>query len=366
MGKHVMLILLFSLFALILILIMVLWIYSPGKPKPFLDANGKLLVNSISEKIYININGVKQGMFIKGKDRTKPVLLYLHGGMPDYFLTQKYPPGFEKYFIVVWWEQRGAGMSYHTDIEPESITLEQCVSDVITITNYLRQRFGREKIYLMGHSGGTFTGIQAAAKAPQLYNAYIGVAQSSYQLKSEKLAYDYMLRCFKEKGNKKMVKNLQAAPVSMTTGIPKGYLALRDEAMHSLGLGTMHNMHSVFTGIFLQSLFFPEYTLSEKFYLWRAKSNSGVSILWNKMVSTDLSKVVPKLNIPVYFVHGIYDYTCSYIEAKSYFEQLKAPVKGFYTFEKSAHSPMFEEPEKLQRILREDILLGATSLADKN
>ena len=84
-----MLLLLITLFSLILILIMVLWIYSPGKPKPFLDANGKLLMNSISEKINININGVKQGMFIKGKDVTKPVLLYLHGGLPDYFLTQK-------------------------------------------------------------------------------------------------------------------------------------------------------------------------------------------------------------------------------------------------------------------------------------
>lgn len=366
MSKRIMLTLLFTLFTSILILIMVLWVYSPGKTKPFLDSNGKLLVNSISEKIYVNINGVKQGMFIKGKDMSKPVLLYVHGGMPDYFLTQKYPTGFEEYFIVVWWEQRGAGISYHKNIVPDSITSKQYVSDVIAMTNYLRQRFGREKIYLMGHSGGTFIGIQAAAKAPQLFNAYIGVAQSSNQLKSEKLAYDYMLKCFKEKGNKKMVKNLQTAPVSMTAGIPKGYLALRDEAMHNMGIGTMHNMHSVTTGIFLQSLLFREYTLREKFNLWRAKAKSGVSILWNEMLSTDLSKAIPQLDVPVYFFHGIYDYTCSYREAKSYFEQLKAPVKGFYSFEESAHSPMFEEPEKLQRILRTDVLLGATGMADKN
>jgi hypothetical protein len=45
----------------------------------------------------------------------------------------------------------------------------------------------------MGHSGGTFSGIQAAARMPQLYYAYIGVAQISDQLESERLAYDYML-----------------------------------------------------------------------------------------------------------------------------------------------------------------------------
>ncbi len=66
------------------------------------------------------------------------------------------------------------------------------------MTNYLRKRFGQDKIYLMGHSGGTFIGIQAAARAPELYHAYIGVSQMSYQLKSEKLAYDYMLQRFKD------------------------------------------------------------------------------------------------------------------------------------------------------------------------
>ncbi len=64
------------------------------------------------------------------------------------------------------------------------------------------------------------------------------------------------------------------------------------------------------------------------------------------------------------FFHGRYDYTCSYTLAKSYFEKLKAPLKGFYTFEQSAHSPAFEEPEKMQKILVNDVLVGANNLAD--
>ena len=82
------------------------------------------------------------------------------------------------------------------------------------------------------------------------------------------------------------------------------------------------------------------------------------------MLATDLAKQVPELDLPVYFLHGIYDYTCSYTEAKAYFEQLKAPLKGFYTFECSAHSPMFEEPEKTLKILQQDVLVGANRLAD--
>jgi pimeloyl-ACP methyl ester carboxylesterase len=335
---HIMLIILAVLLACALVLVGVLLAYSPGKPQPFLDENAKPLAGSISEKVFLKINGVRQGMFIKSKDATHPVMLYLHGGMPDYFLKQKYPTKLEDDFTVVWWEQRGSGISYSDDIPRDTMTNEQMISDTLEVTNYLRQRFDKEKIYLMGHSGGTLIGIQAAAQAPQLYYAYLGVAQMSNQLKSEELAYEYMLQQFKTNGN---------------------------TDMDSLGIGTTHDMHSVITGIFLPSLTSPDYTLMEKVNMWRGKSRSGISILQDKMLATDLSKQVPELEIPVYFFEGIYDYTCSYTEAKSYFEKLKAPKKGFYSFEQSAHSPFFEEPEKMQKILHEDVLAGLNNLADK-
>ena len=268
------------------------WSY-PGKPKPFVDEHGNLLPGSLAEKIYVPINGVEQGMIIKSKDVRNPVLLYLHGGMPDYFLTQKYPTGLEDSFTVIWWEQRGSGMSYHADIPP--VTVEQLISDTLEVTNYARQRFGKDKIYLMGHSGGTFIGIQAAARAPQLYEAYIAVAQMSNQLKSEKLAYDYMLEQFKANGNTDMVRKLEAAPVTMTNGTPEAYRAVRDQAMHSLGIGTTHDMRSILTGIVVPSWQSRDYTLGEKATTWRAKAAAGVSIVWDTVLATDLTEQVPKL-----------------------------------------------------------------------
>jgi len=253
-GKQIMLIVFTIFLTCTLLLAGTLLLLSPGRLKPFQDENGNPLAGSISEKIYVEINGVKQGMFIKGKDRTNPVLLYLHGGMPDYFLTERYPTGFEDYFTVCWWEQRGSGLSYSPNIPSNTMTPEQMIADTKEVTNYLRKRFGREKIYLMGHSGGTYIGIQAAARTPELYFAYIGVAQMSDQLRSEQLAYDYMLELYKKNGNTSMVRKLGAAPVSRNAGTPDGYLALRDEAMHSLGIGTTHTMKSVIKGIFLESL----------------------------------------------------------------------------------------------------------------
>ena len=365
-AGRMMLIMVSLLLACIPMLVGILLLLNRGKSKPFVDENGKLLPGSISEKAFVTLNGVQQGMFLKSKDATHPVLLYLHGGMPEYFLTHRYPTGLEDSFTVVWWERRGSGLSYSPDVPPETMTLEQFIADTLALTNYLRQRFGQEKIYLMAHSGGTFIGIQAAARAPELYWAYIGMSQMANQLTSERLTYEYMLQQFKEQGNRSMVRKLEAAPVTMTGGTPVAYTAsLRDIAMHRLGIGTTHDMKSIVTGLMLPSFVQnPEYTLGEKVKTWRAKAAAGVSLLWDTILATDLAKQVPELDLPVYFFHGIYDYTCSYTEAKAYFEKLKAPLKGFYTFEQSAHSPMFEEPEKTLKILQEDVLVGANSLAD--
>jgi pimeloyl-ACP methyl ester carboxylesterase len=350
--------------AFILLFVGGIWLLSPGKAQPLVDQEGKLLTNSISEKVFIEVNGTRLGMFIKSTNPSNPVLLYLHGGMPDYFLTKKYPTGLENYFTVVWWEQRGSGISYNPKTPNKEITLQQMISDTIAVTNYLRQRFDQEKIYLMAHSGGSFIGIQTIAQEPDLYYAYIGVSQVSDQFQSELLAYEYMLEKFKETGNQKMVNKLENAPVSLAGGISKDYLMIRDVAMHSLGIGTTHDMRSVFTEIFLRSFLTKEYTLEEKFNLWRGKSQSGVSTIWDDMVSTDLSETITNLEVPVYFFEGVYDYTCSYTEAKAYFEKLNAPIKGFYIFDQSAHSPIFEEPLKVQMIIQVDVLNGKNTLAD--
>jgi pimeloyl-ACP methyl ester carboxylesterase len=221
-----------------------LWRWSPGRPRPFLDAGGHVLAGSIAEKLRVNINGVAQGMFIKGTNRSNPVLLWVHGGpgMPDYFLGEQYPPGLEDLFTVVWWDQRGTGLSYDPGIPPATMTVEQFIADTLAVTDYLRERFDQDKIYLLGHSWGSFIGIQAAARAPERYHAYIGMAQMAHQLRSEKLAYDYMLAAYKNRGDLGMVRALEKAPVSMAGGTPQAYLEVRDKAMHRLGIGTTHDM----------------------------------------------------------------------------------------------------------------------------
>ena len=160
----------------------------------------------------------------------------------------------------VWWEQRGAGLSYSPDIPPETITAEQLIEDTLALTHHLCSRFSKEKVYLMAHSGGTFVGIQAVARAPHIYHAYIGVGQMVDQLESERRAYAYMLKRFRENSNTEMVRKLEASPVTADR-IPREYLKVRDKAMHSLGIGTMRKMKSIVSGVFLPSVQCRDYTL---------------------------------------------------------------------------------------------------------
>ena len=191
----------------------------------------------------------------------------------------------------------------------------------------------------------------------------LGVAQMSNQLESERLAYGYMLQRFRDDGNTRMVRRLEEARVGDAIPLPDSYLKVRDVAMHRLGVGTTHDMKSIITGLLLRSLLNREYTLSEKIGMWRGKIFSN-SLLWNTQLSTDLTKMVTRLEVPVYFFHGVYDYTVSYPLARSFYERLDAPVKGFYTFKQSAHSPLFEEPERMREIVRADVLTGSKGLAD--
>jgi pimeloyl-ACP methyl ester carboxylesterase len=334
-----------------------------GKPAFYRDADGSVALGSISEKIYVPIGGVDQGMIIRTRDINNPVLLFIHGGpgFPTYFLVEKYNPGLEEQFTVCYWEQRCGGLSWSPDMTPESITLERLTADAIEVTNYLRHRFEKEKIYIMAHSGGTTIALPAVAQAPELYHAYIAMAQLTRQRESEKIAYDYMLDLYRSEGKSKMVSNLEKFNgVESDEQLLAFYNSgLRDVTMHELGIGTMRTMRSVFKDIFLESWRCRAYTLREKINLWRAKMGFlPKTNLRRETLFTDFAEEYPELEVPVWFMCGRHDLTVNTGLTKEYFDRLKAPEKRFYLFENSAHSPLFEEPERFMEVIMEGLAVS--------
>jgi pimeloyl-ACP methyl ester carboxylesterase len=356
---------------LLLTLTRIVLLYSPGKIEQYSDANGKPIPGTISEKIFIKIGGITQGMFLRSRNPENPVLLYVHGGpaFPNYFLIDKYKPGLEDFFTVCYWEQRGGGLSYTSEVTCESMNFKQLASDAVDVTNYLRKRFDKEKIYIMAHSGGTPIGLLAASEKPGLFYAYIAMEQITNQAESEKLAYKYMLEHYEAAGNQKRIHELKKYPVLESDSyiLPYYKSPIRDQYMHELGIGTMHKTLSVFWDIFIPVWACKAYTLREKINIWRSKfSFLPKTKLINEVLETDFTSKVAALDIPVYFFSGKYDFTVNINLSKAYLNKLHAPLKGFYSFSNSAHSPLFEEPRRVRQIIEEDILKNQNSLADEN
>lgn len=316
------------------------------------------------EKIFVEINGMEQGMFLQSENIENPVLLFLHGGpgSPEIAFTQKYPTGLEKLFTVCWWEQRGSAMSYNRRITSQEMNLEQMIADTAAVTRYLCSCFGQEKIYLMGHSWGSLLGVLTVQRHPAFYHAYIGIGQVAQQDRSERLAYTYMLEEFSKAKDEKMLNRLKKFPIDSGGPIAMRYLGVRSSAMNKLGIGVMRSMTSMRDCVFVV-LGYKGYTLGEKL---KFAQGGGFSLkyLWDYVLKADLIKSVPELKVPVYIFQGKHDFQVSYVVAKEFAAALSAPLKGFYTFEDSAHSPCFEEPEKMCEILREDVLKNQVSLSD--
>jgi pimeloyl-ACP methyl ester carboxylesterase len=145
-----------SIVIIVAICCAVIALKSPGKLSPLLDADGNEIVGALAEKQFAEIGGIEQGFFIRSENPENPVILFLHGGpgSPEFAIGYNYEQAerLEKYFTVCYWDQRGAGMTFDRTTDPATMTLNQMIEDTRQMTEYLKQRFHQDKIYLMGHS----------------------------------------------------------------------------------------------------------------------------------------------------------------------------------------------------------------------
>ncbi len=343
--------------AVMLIGLSLLFAISPGKTEPFKDADGKVIPGSIAEIVTLRIGNMDQAVILRGKNVEKPVLLFLHGGpgSPEVPLIQKLYPQLEEEFVVAHWEQRGTCKSFSKAISIESMTVEQFVSDTHELTHYLIERFQCDKIYLMGHSWGTFLGMRVIDAYPENYAAYFGVGQVANTKKGEKISYEWAL-------SQAVLHEDKRAKAFLSQGLPDfndidqwmTYLPAQRSIVTQYG-GSMHNSHvGPLTKYYL---FAKEYTLSEKLYFITKQSMFSITHLWDELMASDFSKEITRVEVPVYIFQGIYDYQTPYTVAEEYYALLDAPQKAFFTFESSAHNPYYEETEvfhsHLVRILEE-------------
>ncbi len=328
---------------------------SNGKIPAFKDEKGNMISNSIFEKKWIDVDSSKIGLIIVGKNKDNPVLLVCGGGpgIPEYLLESLYPSVLTKHFTVVYFDYPGTGLSY-TKVNVDDMTTQLFLNDVDKITDYLLDRFNTNKIYLMGHSFGSYIALNAAYNHPEKYEAYLAVSQIVNTKQSEYMAYDYMISEYEKQNNKSMVKKLKKYPVKESDEVFENYKKdIRDKAMHELGVGTARNMNNVITGLFFPSLKNKAYTIKERINIWKGKSQANKYRVHKDSMAFNAYDNISELKVPVYFFAGKYDYTCVESLQKEYYEFIKAPKKRYYLYENSAHSPVYEEYDITDKYIKD-------------
>lgn len=296
--------------------------------------------NSISELQKIEINGSKLTVMIRGHQKDNPVIIVVHGGpcCSEIPYIKKYQENLEKKFTIVHYDQRGSGKSYDFFEDYSNLSPSLLAEDLIELSAFMSKRLGNQKIILMGHSFGTYISMQAIAKEPQLYQAYIGIGQVADKIVGETDNLNYCIEQAKLQDNQSGVSYLESLRNSIETGkiiAPRNYVRKYGGAARQID-----ETNDMVEGI----LFNPEYNFMDaiRYSLGIAKFQES---LMNEQSESPITRLVQSVDVPIYFVMGQYDHMTSVKAAREYFDMLDAPQKEFIIYESSAHYPQLEEKE---------------------
>ena len=295
----------------------------------------------------VKLGGIEQWILIRGHDRSKPLMLVVHGG-----------PGFsemplshrnaelEKEFVVVQWDQRGAGKTYSPDTPHDTMNVEQFVSDTHELSRLLTARFHTPKLYLVGVSWGSILATITASRHPELFHACVGVGQVADVKESQRILHRFAMEAAERAGNRRAIADLKKlGPTFMQSADHMRVCrwVSRFTSAQYPGLPRW--------GLFRDAAGSPSYDIADFWRLYRGMKFS-LDCLWLPLNDVNLFEQAPRIEVPVYFFLGRHDYVVTSEVAERYFQAIDAPRgKQIVWFEKSGHMLHLSEPEKFRAAL---------------
>lgn len=320
-----------------------------------LDAEGQPLAGSIASLERVELNGSQQWISIRGSDTRKPILLFLAGGPGGSQLTTERFAlgGLEKHFVVVNWEQPGAGKSFEA-VNRSTLTPERYIEDGHALVTYLKNRFGQQKIYVLGESWGSALGIMLVQRYPEDFYAFIGTGQMIAFLETDLSCYNFALNWARERGdNDKVEKLLKLGPppyYGAGTAMKSATYLLDTYDYMNQNPEIMNNGFNTW-----RDLAAPEYGLYDKVSWFRGVLET-FDVVYPQLWSVDFRTQATQLDVPVYFLIGRHDINAPTYLTEEYFKVLKAPQKEIIWFEHSGHNPWVDESEKFMEVIVNQIL----------
>jgi pimeloyl-ACP methyl ester carboxylesterase len=290
----------------------------------------------------IVLGGTHQWISVRSNNVDNPLMLFLHGGpgTAQISFSRKPQKQLEKAFLVVNWDQRGAGKSYNNKLRKQDMTIDRFVMDTEELIEYLLKRFNQPKLFLVGHSWGSILGMKLAAQRPDLLWAYIGIGQVINMMQGEIVSYQFTL----DEANRR--KNYTAKNELIKIGRPP-YAKLKYGGIQRKWLDKFNGYAykgSIY-GKILRNLTLADTSLIDIIKFVKGAIFSLAS-LEEQQMKVDFLNEIQEVSIPIYFCTGRRDYTVPFKLVIEFFDKLVAPKKEIIWFERSAHLPNLEEPDK--------------------
>ncbi len=303
------------------------------------DAQGQPLPGSIATLEQVTLNGSRQWVSIRGQDTSKPVLLFLAGGPGGSQLaTARFAlGGLEEHFVVVNWDQPGAGKSFDA-VDRSTLTPERYIEDAHALILQMRARFGQDKVYVLGESWGSALGIMLVQRYPELFHALIGTGQMVAFLETDQMCYDFALRWAQERGDTAQVDALtrQGPPPYYGDGV-----ALK-QAAYLLDTYSFMNQNPAI--------------IDNGTVSWFRGVLDTLGVVYPQLWEVDFRTQATKLDVPVYFLIGRHDVNAPAVLTQEYLELLDAPHKEIVWFEHSGHTPWVSEAERFVQVVVDTVL----------
>jgi len=310
---------------------------------PFLDGVYSMdTINAIDEEFLVKSGGEELYIRVRGQNPGNPVLLYLHGGPGE--LTgplnfQAYAgPELEKHFIVGYLHQRNTCKS--PSVPVETLTVGQFVEDVHDAVEFLREKFEKDKIFLLGHSFGGILGYMYLFKYEDNHNiekfVSAGGAFSADSL--EENGYKTAIELAKKTDNLKALDRLN------TLGPPPYETFQEGMVWRMLIMGMLNGMNEGITKKFEISKVMT-ITGTEKIDPgWQKKMITIANAMWNELKTVDIEEDVKKIHIPVLMIAGANDIMVPYTLMEKGYENLGGE-KEYFILENSNHMMFIDEPD---------------------
>ncbi len=318
---------------------------STGAARAAIAAAQKVAPGGIDELKTVRLGGIDQWISIRGNDPANPILLFIHGGPGAAMMAESwtYERPWEDFFTVVQWDQRNAGKTYSSAkrIPDKSLSIERLQADGEELIAWLRQTYGKDKIFLMGHSFGSILGARIAQHQPESLYAYIGVGQVVNGERNEEIGYKETLAEAERVGNRQAIKELKAIapyPAADGTVSPEKTMAERkwDVALGGMIYGQSDDDESLRRSM---SPLYSDYDVKSA----ELGEEYSYNTLWHATTSTDLQNST-QFKCPVFIFAGAHDRTTPTILAEAWFARIQAPTKRLFKIEHAAHYVVSEAP----------------------